>query len=81
MKQPQQFTNRELAILMQNIKEHHSESFSIVDKKLEQILIQTTKTNGRISAVEMWKANIEGRLWVVPIIVSAVIAGVVKLVF
>jgi hypothetical protein len=81
MKPPQQFTNRELAMLMQNIKEHHMESFNVLDKKLEQILIQTTRTNGRVSGIEMWKANIEGRLWVVPIIVSAVIAGVVKLVF
>jgi predicted transcriptional regulator len=80
MKEPSNFTNRELALLIEGVKEHHRESFNELVKKLDRVLEQTTKTNGRLGVIEIWKANIEGRLWILPIITSAVVAGIIKII-
>jgi hypothetical protein len=49
---------------------------SNLDKKLEAILEQTTKTNGRVDNLESWRDRVSGAL--IPIsILSPVFAGLI----
>lgn len=52
------------------------ERLSNVDKKLEAILEQTTKTNGRVDSLESWRDRVSGAL--IPIsILSPIFAGLI----
>lgn len=33
------------------------------DEKLDKILIQTTKTNGRVDGLESWKRGVQKAIW------------------
>jgi two-component SAPR family response regulator len=49
------------------------EVFSVIDEKLNRIIEQTTKTNGRVSAIEDWKSRATGfggavTMFVVPVL-------------
>lgn len=48
-----------LADISRNIKE--LKTYNILqDEKLNKIEAQTTKTNGRVTRIELWKANLKG---------------------
>jgi len=52
------------------------ERLSNVDKKLQAILEQTTKTNGRVDNLESWRDRVSGAL--IPIsILSPIFAGLI----
>jgi hypothetical protein len=52
------------------------ERLSNLDKKLEAILEQTTKTNGRVDNLESWRDRVSGAL--IPIsILSPIFAGLI----
>ena len=52
------------------------ERLSNVDKTLEAILEQTTKTNGRVDNLESWRDRVSGAL--IPIsILSPIFAGLI----
>jgi len=36
-----------------------------IDAKLDAIIIQTTKTNGRVSAIENWRSSVTGAMLVI----------------
>ena len=48
-----------LADISRNINELKKYNLS-QDEKLSKIEVQTTKTNGRVTRIELWKANIKG---------------------
>lgn len=45
-----------LAVFIQETKDYHNNQ----DTKLEKILDQTTKHNGRMTKIELWKAGLDG---------------------
>ena len=56
--------------------ELHKQRLDEVDKKLQAILEQTTRTNGRVDRLESWRDKITGA-WLVLTFVSPVIAGLI----
>lgn len=90
--QPKSFTNRELWMLIDknnqtNLLQHQSIQDSIKDfhkvtkETLEEIVKQTKKTNGNVMDLLLWRMYIKGATYVIPLIVSAVISGVIGLIF
>lgn len=64
-----EYSKREIDLIVEGIKTHIDEKDSVQDEKLDKILIQTTKTNGRVSNLENWRSYLVGAWAVISLIV------------
>jgi len=89
--EPKIFTNRELWLLIKsnqdtNLLQHQSIQDSIKDfhkvtkETLERIEAQTIKTNGSVRGLLLWQSYVKGSTWILPIIVSSIVSGIVGLI-
>jgi hypothetical protein len=86
--EPKTFTNRELWMLIDknnqtNLLQHKSlldsqtEFHNTVKETLSLILAQTSKTNGRVNNLELWRSYVKGSTFIIPIVISALVGGLV----
>jgi hypothetical protein len=55
------------------------ERLAVIETKLDQVLTQTKLTNGRVSILEIWKANITGKIAGI-VFLASVIGGLIGLI-
>jgi len=90
--EPKSFTNRELWMLIDknsqtNLLQHKSITDSLQEfhkttkETLDLILAQTSKTNGRVNKLELWQSYVKGATYLVPLVISALVSGIVGLLF
>lgn len=90
--EPKSYTNRELWLLIKNnndtnLLQHQSITDSIREfhrttkETLDEIVKQTKKTNGNVTDLLLWKMYVKGQTWILPVVISAIISGVVGLLF
>lgn len=88
--EPKTFTNRELWMLIDrnnqtNLLQHQSllvsqeEFHKTTLSTLKLILEQTSKTNGRVNKLELWQSYVKGSTFIIPIVVSAIVGGLVTI--
>ena len=90
--EPKTFTNRELWMQIRsnsdtNILQHETiktsidEFHKVMKETLVRIEAQTIKTNGSVKDLLLWRATVEGKTWILPIIIGATVSGLVALFF
>jgi len=62
------FTNRELEILYNNLSERELGRHKEVMTELESISTHVQKTNGRVKKLEIWRAGIAGGMAVILVV-------------
>lgn len=75
------YTNRELFMLIEQSRQASEEFHDTITRKLDEVIVQTKKTNGNVMDLLLWRAYVKGQVWIVPLIVSALISGIVALFF
>ena len=66
--------------IMTSLRSFHDKTevcLAETEKTLNRILDQTTKTNGSVRGLLLWRANIQGKTFLVPILISAIVAGII----
>lgn len=63
------YSKREIDFIIKGITDHIDSKDNAHEEMLNKILSQTTKTNGRVSSLENWRAYLVGAWAVVSLIV------------
>ncbi len=61
-------------------QDYTKQMFVTLDEKLSKVLDQTTKTNGRVTLLEQWKAKLKG-IWFAVVVITVTVNGLVILYF
>jgi hypothetical protein len=69
----QDYTKREIDLITKGLSSSMKDTHEHIAEKLEQILEQTTRTNGRVSRLENWKAWITGSIGVILPVLSYIV--------
>lgn len=65
----EEYSNREIDMKFEAIQQHMKDSHASINEKLDAILTQTTRTNGRVSSLEKWRSYITGAVAVLTVLV------------
>lgn len=71
-----QYSNREIDRMIDSLKEHMTNLISPLAQDVGEIKVQTKKTNGRVSALEFWRAALGGSWIVVTLLVIPMITWI-----
>jgi hypothetical protein len=58
MKKPEVFTNREIVIILDDLKISNDVAHKSLLEYVERIEKQTQRTNGRVTKLELWRSGI-----------------------
>ena len=72
------YSKREIDIQFEALKQHLNDVIKPVCEKTDRILEQTTKTNGRVSALERWRSYLAGAIAILSSIVLPVVWILIK---
>ena len=86
--QPKTYSNRELYMLIKsnsdlNLEQHKNILESIqtfheaTNETLKKLVVQTTKTNGNVMDLLLWRMYVKGQTYVIPLVVGALVSGIV----
>lgn len=67
---PVEYTNRELGILLQDVKEMVSKSNESNSKEHDKIITRLDYTNGKVRNLRMWRAYLTGGIAVLAFMIS-----------
>lgn len=73
------FTNGELGLLIEAMKEAQDKAHANFDKTLTRIEVQTTKTNGRVDKLENWRNYIVGAIAILTFLIPIAINAYLKI--
>lgn len=64
-----QYSNREIDLMLNSLKDHIDVNHGVLLTTLKRIEDQTTKTNGRVKKLEIWRGMIIGAIAIISMIV------------
>lgn len=70
------YSKREIDIILEGLKTHINDGFAPIVSTLGEVKAQTTKTNGRVSAIENWRWMITGGFSIVTFVVIPMVVYV-----
>jgi len=77
----QSYTNREIWLQIENFINNSNEQHKALDTKIDEIIKAQKYTNGNVMDLLLWRATTKGQFYIIPLIVAAIISGVVGLMF